>query len=151
MRDFSKVSPLIWESVRFRNLPDDDARLLYLYFLTNSHQNSVGCYKLPAAYACADMSWDEPRYQAALTALVTAELIETDGATREILIPRWFKHNPPTNAKHMLGSSRLVDKIESPALRTRATGELRTAWTRWQASHPPASEAPHLRAVAGSR
>jgi hypothetical protein len=162
MRDFSKVSPQIWESDRFRNLAGDSARLAYLYFLSNGHQNSIGCYKLPAAYACADMSWDEPKYQATLAALIAAELIETDPQTREILIPRWFKHNPPTNAKHAMGSFRLVEKIESPALREMATAELLAAWEWWQADHPPGNsgvgagksallDTPRMRAVIGGR
>lgn len=135
MRDFSKVSPQIWDSERFRTLADDSARLAYLYLLSNGHQNSVGCYRLPSAYACADLGWEPPKYAKVLEALIAAELIGVDGQTHEILILRWFKHNPPTNAKHAQGAFRLVDKIQSPPLRDQATTELQTAWEKWQAEH----------------
>lgn len=163
-RDFSKVSPQIWDSERFRRLPDDGARLAYLYFLSNCHQNSIGCYKLPVAYACADLTWGEATFVTARDAVIAQELIAIDDATREILIARWFKHNPPTNVKHMMGACRLVSKIESPALRTRSGTELNAAWKKWQDEHrsassdapTPSGETSHvqisrMRAVPGGR
>ena len=47
MREFSKVSPAVWQSERFHSLPSDDGRYVHLYLLTNDHQNSAGCYRLP--------------------------------------------------------------------------------------------------------
>jgi hypothetical protein len=163
MRDFSKVSPQIWDSERFKALADDSARLAYLYLLSNGHQNSIGCYRLPAAYACADMGWTAPKYQAALAALIAAELIEADDQTREVLIPRLFKHNPPTNAKHAQGAFRLVEKIESSTLRDAATAALTTAWDKWQTEHgsgvtnpggaprSPLLETQRMRSIGGGR
>lgn len=133
MRDFSKVSPQVWESERFRALPDDSARLAYLYLLTNGHQNSIGCYRLPVAYACADMGWEASKYLEMLEALALADLIQVDQQTREILILRWFKHNPPTNTKHAQGAFRLVAKIESAALRRKAEADLQAAADKWRA------------------
>ena len=49
-RDFFKVSPNLWSSRKFRGLPDDQCRLLYLYLLTCKHANSCGCFELPVAY-----------------------------------------------------------------------------------------------------
>ena len=127
MREFSKVSPKIWESNRFRSLADDSARLAYLYLLSNGHQTSAGCYRLPSAYACADMAWGPDKYEAALQALFEAQLIDVDGDTSEVFIHRWFKHNPPTNEKHAKGTTRLVEKIESDRLRELANQELQEA------------------------
>ena len=44
---FSKISPAVWQSLHFNGLPSDDGDYLYLYLLTNRHQNSAGCYRLP--------------------------------------------------------------------------------------------------------
>ncbi len=128
MRDFSKVSPRLWESERFRELESDADRLAYLYLLSNTHQNSIGCYRLPPPYACADLCWDPPKYEASEQALVEGGLISVDDHSREILILRWFKHNPPTNPKHYQGAVRQVKKIQSDTLREVASAELQTAW-----------------------
>ncbi len=136
MRDFSKVSPQIWDSERFRNLPDDSVRLAYLYLLSNGHQNSIGCYRLPSAYACADLDWPAAKFEIVEKALVDATLVDVDFGTREVWIPLWFKHNPPTNPKHAQGAFRLVDKIISTRLRETVTEELQRAWAKWQIEHP---------------
>jgi hypothetical protein len=163
MRDFSKVSPQVWASERFNTLAGDGARLAYLYLLSNGHQNSIGCYRLPVAYACADMGWGPEKYVAALKALIAAELVEADQGTREILILRWFRHNPPTNTKHAMGAFRLVAKVAAPRLREVATEALQAAWDKWQDEHPagtvsPGSvsrsallDTPRMRAVANGR
>ena len=57
MRDYSKISPALWQSARFNDLPSDDGRYLYLYLLTSSHQTSAGCYQLPDGYSCSDLRW----------------------------------------------------------------------------------------------
>lgn len=161
---FSKVSPQVWESGRFRSLPDDSSRLLYLYLLSSVHQNSIGVYRLPAAYACEDLGWDRPVYDEALTALVDVELVEIDEVTQEVLILRWFRHNPPTNDKHLAGVERLIGKIASQALRERADAELGTVFAAgapyrrsgpsndpWSLGAGPPSTTTRARNLAGSR
>ena len=61
MRTFSKISPKLWRSPRFRSLESGDERLLYLYVLTCEHQSSAGCFRLPDAYAASDLGWTEER------------------------------------------------------------------------------------------
>lgn len=85
VEEFSKVSPAIWRSRRFRNL-ESDARLAHIYFLACDHQSSAGCFRLPDAYAAADLSWDVERYRTALEQVVTAGLIAHDEATEEVFV-----------------------------------------------------------------
>jgi hypothetical protein len=145
MREFSKVSPQIWESKRFRSLADDSARLAYLYLLSNGHQTSAGCYRLPPAYACADIGWEPAKYDAALQALLDAELVDVDRDTNEVFIPRWFKHNPPTNEKHATGTTRLVEKIRSDRLRELTVRELRESMNKWgQPKATPLGQPPRV-------
>jgi len=144
MREFSKVCPQIWESKRFRSLADDSARLAYLYLLTNGHQTSAGCYRLPPAYACADMGWEPDQYDAALRALLDAQLVQVDWDTSEVFIPRWFKHNPPTNEKHAKGTTRLVEKIQSDRLRELAGQELQEAMNKWSPKVLPLRQPPRV-------
>jgi len=130
MRNFSMVSPKIWTSPRFRKIADVRAKLLFLYLLTNAHQNSIGCYRLPAGYACEDLGWEPEVFRVALRTLVSGGLIELDNETDEVLIDRWFQHCPPTNSKHYQGACRLVEQIEAAALKERATAALRAAWDK---------------------
>ena len=120
MRDFTKVSPTLWQSRRFLDLPSDDGRLLYLYLLTCPHQNSAGCFWLPVGYACNDLGWNADQYQPARQALVDAELIQYDETHNVVLIERWFNHNEPMNQSHMTGIERGLEKVPSAVLRDAA-------------------------------
>jgi hypothetical protein len=127
MRDFSKISPAVWHSLRFNNLPSDDGRYLYLYFLTCEHQNSAGCYRLPDGYACDDLRWLLERYLPARKQLVEADLIQFDEVNHVVMICRWFKHNPPMNEKHFIGIECILERLPSASIRESALGELNEA------------------------
>jgi hypothetical protein len=128
MRDFNKVSPTLWQSSRFVDLPSDDGRFLYLYLLTCPHQNSAGCFWLPDGYACNDIRWDSTQYQAARQTLIDADLIQFDAANQVILIERWFKHNPPMNQSHLKGIAAMLERCGSPDLREYCERELHAVW-----------------------
>ncbi|GLS29296.1 hypothetical protein SAMN04488498_11399 [Mesorhizobium albiziae] len=122
-REFSKVSPAVWRSGRFTGLECSTAQVLYLYFLTCEHQNSAGCFRLPDGYACSDLGWDAAKYAAARDKLIAAELITVDPGTAEIYVDRWLKHNPPMNEKHALGTQRIIENIESDAIREKVEAD----------------------------
>jgi hypothetical protein len=128
MREYTKTSPAIWQSTRFRSLPVDDDRFCFVYLLTNQHQNSAGCYALPPGYAATDLRWTPEKYRLSLAAQVSAGLIQVDPETDEVLIERWFLHNPPMNEKHRLGTERAIMRIKSPVLRAAALASLQNVW-----------------------
>jgi hypothetical protein len=119
MREFTKVSPTIWNSERFRTLPDD-ARLLQIYFITSGHQNACGCFALPDGYAITDLLLPLERYQAARSALTNATMVLFDQATSEILVCKWFRHNPPMNPSHRKSIVAAIERIASQELRAAA-------------------------------
>ena len=127
MRDFSKISPAVWQSQRFNNLPSDDGRYLYLYFLTCEHQNSAGCYRIPDGYACDDLRWPPERYVAARKQLVEADLIHFDEESHVVMVCRWFKHNPPMNEKHFIGIECILERLPSASIREAALSALNEA------------------------
>ncbi|MFK0688017.1 hypothetical protein ACFX5Q_07405 [Mesorhizobium sp. IMUNJ 23033] len=116
-RSFTKLSPAVWRSRRFIGLAEE-AKVGFLYLLTNAHVTSAGVYELPPGYACADLGWPAAAYECVLGELVNAELIDRDGDV--ILIERWFRHNPPTNDDHAIGTRRRLQAIESERLREKA-------------------------------
>lgn len=126
-RDFTKVSPNLWRSARFRRLASSDAQLLYLYFLTCDHQNSSGCFRLPDGYACVDLGWEASRYLAARESLVAGDMVSFDADGEVIYIHRWFKHSPPMNDKHAAGTRKVISEIESDAVREKVESEFEQA------------------------
>lgn len=123
MREFSKVSPKLWRSQRFRNLGANE-KLFYIFLLTSDHQTSAGCFRLPDQYVAADIGFDQEQVKACRNGLVAAELIAHDEQTEEYYILRWFHHNAPTNSNHMQGVQRLIDELESDFVAQVATEEL---------------------------
>jgi hypothetical protein len=115
-RLFSKVSPAIWASRRFRGV-SPMARNFHLYLLTNEHIDSAGCYRLPDPYACFDFGIDQDQLETLYSELSQADMISRDVAAEWVLIRRWFKHNPPTNADYAKGTRKLIAAIESDRLR----------------------------------
>lgn len=89
-QDFTKVSPAVWRSKRFLAL-DDAGKVLYLYSLTCEHQNSTGCFRLPDAYASADLQWSIEKYRQYRDGLVSADLLAVDVENSMIYVCRWFK------------------------------------------------------------
>jgi hypothetical protein len=128
MREFSKISPAVWGSERFNNLASDDARYLYLYFLTCEHQTSAGVFRLKSGYALDDLQWDLARYASARTQLIEADLIHFDEGASTVLITRWFKHNCPMNDSHFKGVEREINKLPSEVLKLEALHELQIAY-----------------------
>lgn len=99
MRDFCKVSPTVWRSQKFKKLDKCD-QLLYLYFLTCPHGNSIGCYYLPMAYVCIDLGMDDEALKKGIERVSETGLIEFDYAEQIILIHNWLTFNEPMNPKH---------------------------------------------------
>jgi len=137
MRDFSKISPAVWDSERFMSLKSDDSKFLYLYLLSCRHQNSAGVFHLKAAYAAADLRWTLERYEAARLNLVQADLLHFDEETSEVLVLRWFKHNPPMNDSHYKGVIKVIQRIESEAFQLEAFEALQEAYEAQKASKAP--------------
>lgn len=106
---------------------DSDARLLHLYLMSCEHQNSAGCFRLPDGYACSDLGWEIGAYRETRDSLVTADLISFDPQTAEIYVHRWFKHNPPMNDKHAIGTRSIIERIESDAIREKVEADFQSA------------------------
>ncbi len=116
-REFSKVSPAIWRSKRFRLLPNDRCRLLLFYFMTSAHQTSAGAYQLSEGYACTDLGWSAEDYSAARQPLEELRLIVFDADTEEVYVTGWFNVCPPMNDKHAAGCKSMIRDIESDVVR----------------------------------
>lgn len=123
MREFSKVYCSLWQSQKFEALPDDSAKLFYLYLLTNEHSNSSGCYDLKRGYAMADLGIDEQAFDRSIQCLCKALLIEVEKGFNTVLIDNWVTFNEPTNAKHAIGIFNHLARCSSYILKTKRAQE----------------------------
>ncbi|MGX5839751.1 hypothetical protein ACWGTI_03390 [Mesorhizobium sp. ArgA1] len=126
-REFSKISPKVWRSRRFRALPSDDARYLLVFLFTCDHQTSAGCFRMPDQYGAADLVWPIERMRTARQELVDGGLLAFDPATDEYFVPGWYNHNKPMNANHQKAIVRQVSELESDEVREVAEAELQPA------------------------
>jgi hypothetical protein len=120
MRDFSKVSPSVWRSKKFKKLSGEGEKLVYLYLLTCPHGNSAGCFDLDPSYVCADMGITEKAYRKAMDSLSSVGLVLFDETENTVFITNWATFNPPTNVKHAMGLVAQIDGASSCALKAAA-------------------------------
>lgn len=117
MRDFSKVSPTLHNSVKFRSLKDNfAAKCIYHYLITCPHGNSAGCFDLRDGYACDDNDMELKQYRDCIDTLSKAGLIEVDEVTKTVLITNHMEFNAPANAKHAVGMLAQLGKVSSDRL-----------------------------------
>lgn len=122
-REFTKISPALWGSPQFHSL-SDEAKVVFLYLLTNAHVKSPGCYVLPDGYAATDLQCDVEVYRAMRAEVQKAGLIDFDPEKSVILIEKWLKHNAPMNDKHAIGIFKFVGLIPSERLRQKTLDAL---------------------------
>lgn len=117
-RDFGKISTTIWKSRRFKSLRADDlARLLYFYFHTSPHGNSIGCYWIPILYAAADLGCDANGIDRGIDTLCEAGLVDYDRDEELVRIVDFLApgNSPVANQKHAIGSVKIAMSLpESP-------------------------------------
>ena len=117
MRDFSKVSPTLHNSVKFRSLRDNfAAKCIYHYLITCPHGNSAGCFDLRDGYACDDNDMELKQYRDCIKTLSKAGLIEVDEVTKTVLITNHMEFNSPANAKHAVGILSQLARVSSDGL-----------------------------------
>lgn len=117
MREFSKVSPTVWRSRKFKSLTDTETKFVYFYILTSPHNNSAGCYDLHPLYASADIGLSEIQYLNCIDTLSKANLIEFDKDENTVMVVNWETFNEPMNPKHALGLLYQLNQASSMRLK----------------------------------
>jgi len=151
MREYGRVGVSIWNSQKFLSLENNNSRLVYLYLLTCSHGNSVGCFRLPEGYIMADMPYlemiedkskgrgkktptdslsiaygypiDSPIHRA-LIDLKRAELIGYDEREKVVRIVDYMDHSQISNIKHAAGAVKIAQSLPDCEQKTIVLNEL---------------------------
>ena len=135
-RLFTMVPGTIWSDQKFKNLPTDLDRYLFIYILTSGHQNLAGTYGLPDGYAATDLGWTVEEYQQRREHLVVAGFIKFDSTTSEVMVVDWFQWNPASGLRVTPGIRRVVSNIKSTHVRAALEQALNDA----QAPHPQSDD-----------
>ena len=110
MRDYGKIKTSLWRSKKFGSV-SDSARLLYLYYHTCSHVNSVGCFEMIDQYGAYDLGWDVPKYAECRKELEEIGLVCFDSEENILRIVKFLEMDPFTNGKHASGSIAVAMKL----------------------------------------
>ncbi|KKK56137.1 hypothetical protein LCGC14_3067540, partial [marine sediment metagenome] len=113
---YSKVPRGLWESPKFRALPED-SRTLYFFLLTSQHANSFGYYLIDDAYICADIQWKPDRLADAWEPLIDADYVRRDTVARMVLIVAALEENKPDNRNVSIRWRSMLNALPSSNLR----------------------------------
>lgn len=89
-RPYHRVESTIWTQPW-----DNEVRLLAFYLLTCEHRSTEGIYRLPLAYATADLGWTARKTQQHLDTLVAAGFAEYDEHASVMLVVKALKRQAP--------------------------------------------------------
>ena len=110
---YSKIHSSIWDSTKFNKLNTFE-KMVFMYFLTCPHGNSIGLYKIKEGYAILDLNCKKIDYLKAIDTLSKLGMIVFDRTDSMIYISNYVKYNPYTNPKHAKGSVSIANNfIES--------------------------------------
>lgn len=151
MREFTKIYSSLWDSERFCALPDDQARLFYIYMHANPDGNSLGCFRFKPGAAVDDLRWEPETVTRSLEHCCTpmkspihrainrggeglnsgqmqladkAPLLMYDPAARLVYIDGFLARTKPTNQNHMAGALTLAVKLPDSPLKALVIKEL---------------------------
>lgn len=105
-RRYYRVGPAIW-------LEDwnDDARYVAFYVLTCDHRTTEGYFRLPTAYAVADLGWQPERFAEAFGQLQADGFVSYDPATSVCLIHKAMEWQSPENPNQVKAAVKAVAKV----------------------------------------
>jgi len=106
MREYGKLGTSIWSSRKFRKLPNNDARLFYIYLLACPHGNSIGCFRLPKGYVMADLNLSNTAIDTAIHTCIDTGLIGWNEEEEVVRIVDFLAHSPINNGKHGAGAAK---------------------------------------------
>jgi len=107
---YSKIDEAFWRDDKIPSLTDD-AKLLFLYMLTNPHRNLLGLYLLPVPYGSYDLGWTEKRVESGMLELGKMEIVMRDKKWSIIYVPNYLKYNPLENRNQCIAGVRALNVI----------------------------------------
>lgn len=112
-RRYWRVSPKFWASTQGWS---DDAKIVALYLLTGPHRTTEGLFRLPKAYAAADLGWSPQRLAKPFGELLSEGFIEYDDRASVCLIMKALDYQAPENPNQVTAALRKLADLPENAL-----------------------------------
>lgn len=112
---YTKTKDSIWIEMGDRGL-SDKAKLLLLYLTTCSHRNVIGLYRLPYAYAAADLGWNTETVSKGFEELLSKGFVWYDDQLKMVLLRDFLEHNPLENPNVIKSANKLIGELPDTAL-----------------------------------
>lgn len=100
---YHNIETRIWNDETFIKL-SDQAKLLFIYFLTSPHSNMTGLYIMRMGYIMGDLGWGYETVRQTLSELLENQLIVIDEALSVVFIPNFLIYNPIQNPNQFKGA-----------------------------------------------
>lgn len=108
---YRKIYPLLWSDRDFGSLCTE-GKLVALYILCGDQANRVGFYSLSFGLASERTGIDPDTFRIRFAKVCKTMKWRFDEAAKVVLIPNWWRWNPPENPKVLIGN--LKDLLELP-------------------------------------
>jgi len=99
---YRKLSPRIWDDERFVQLSPNE-KLLAVYCLTSQQVNRIGLFVFSIGKASEDLDLPSGDIRKMLDRVCDTLYWKWDCSSKVLFLPRWWRYNPASNAKHMAG------------------------------------------------
>jgi hypothetical protein len=106
-----RVSPRVWDEQW-----SEDARVLWLYLLTNRHRIAEGLYRLPKGYIESDLGWSVQRLAKPFGELLADGCVRYDETASVVLIVGALAYQAPDNPNCQKAALRKLAEVPSTPL-----------------------------------
>ena len=107
---YNPVAVTVWDDAKVYAL-SEDARVLFVYLLTNRLRTAEGFYALPKAFALDQLHWDMGRLVNAAVEIEEADLAIYELRAGAVLIVKGLKYNVP-NVKQIPAAIRKLAQVQ---------------------------------------
>lgn len=120
-----RINSTFWTDSKVADDFSADDRYLYIYLLTSPHNNICGCYEISIKQMAKQTGMSERRCESALRRLEEDHgVVVYDHDSKEVLIPKWGRHNWSTSDKLVKGVEDTAKYIKTPDFRDYVLGQL---------------------------
>jgi len=107
---FTKIDALLWKDAKFTAL-DSDEKVLFIYLITCSHRNMLGCYYLPKMYVSGDLDWSVKRVSEGLDKLLRKGFATYDFDNQVVFVKNFLRYNPLENQNQVKGAIKVSSTL----------------------------------------
>lgn len=112
---FRKISTDLWRQPTYRRL-SPNAKLIYLYLMTNSCTTACGIYIIEMAEICFFCGLNATQVRDGMAALETSRLARFSQEYSEVAVSSWIDDHPPENPNQKTAIRREIMAVNDHAL-----------------------------------